>query len=268
MDNKEETADVHARRDDSELLQPGTDIKPGAYPNPSEAEGSSTVGTGNIEADVKDFNNFVTLQDESAVEEKPKHSLLHIIWEIVKTLIIAAIVVIFINTFVFQAYYVDGGSMNPDFINGDYLLVDKIKTSLKNINGFFGNKSGLKINRGDVLVFRPPGNTEIFYIKRVIGLPGDRITLKDGVFTIYNQEHPKGLVLKEAYVDPSYKAEGEVDEVIEANNVFVVGDNRSPGGSYDSRSWGQLPQANIIGNAFFRVMPLNDAGFIQQPSYN
>jgi signal peptidase I len=108
----------------------------------------------------------------------------------------------------------------------------------------------------------------LFYIKRVIALPGERLTLKDGVFTIYNKDNPNGMVLKEPYIDPRYKTEGEVDEVIAPGHVFMVGDNRSPGGSYDSRAWGQLNQDAIIGNAFFRLIPLNNIGFIVPIDYS
>ena len=157
--------------------------------------------------------------------------------------------------------------MNPDYQDGDYLLINKFPSSIRNIMGIFGNKGGLDLKRGDILVFKPPEAPNLFYIKRVIGLPGERVTLKDGVFTIYNKENPNGFVLNESYADKAYKTEGEVDEIISAGNVFMVGDNRSPGGSYDSRAWGQLNQDAISGNAFFRLIPLNNIGFITLPEY-
>ena len=220
-----------------------------------------------MEKDVVEFNKFAAAQEEAQAEQGQGRGALHVIWEIVKTLLIAGVVVVIINTFVFQAYYVSGNSMNPDYHDGDYLLVNKIATSIRNIEGIFGKKPNLDIKRGDVLIFKPPENPELFYIKRAIALPGDRVTLKDGVFTIYNSQYPDGLVLKEPYIDPQYKTEGSVDEVVLPGNVFVVGDNRSPGGSYDSRYWGQLPQNNISGTAFFRLLPINDLGFIKGEQY-
>lgn len=259
-------ADVSARLEEEELLKPGTAIKPGDKPSTNQAANSSTH---DINKDVAEYNKFVESNQETAQElEKPAKGILHTLWEIAKTILIAAAVVIFINTFVFQAYYVSGNSMNPDFHNSDYLLINKFPTSLRNITGLFGKKGDLPIKRGDVLIFRPPEDMSIYYIKRAIAVPGERVTLKNGVFTIYNKEHPEGLVLKEPYVDPQYVAEGEVDEVVAPGNVFVVGDNRSPGGSYDSRFWGQLPQNNIQGTAFFRLIPLNDIGFIPGINYN
>jgi len=276
MDDKEkEPADLSARLDESELLKPGTSLKPGESSNAqsnqtgeqSEVEQSEQKDS-DIQQDVVEFNKFAAAQEEAGQEiEQPKSGALHIVWEITKTILIAAAVVIFINTFVFQAYYVSGTSMVPTYQDKDYLLVNKFPTSLRNIMKIFGSKGDLNIARGEVLIFRPPENPEIFYVKRAIGLPGDRVVLKDGVFTIYNKDYPNGLKLDEKYIDPAFKTEGEVDEVVTPGNVFMVGDNRAPGGSYDSRAWGQLNQDKIIGDAFFRLIPLNSIGFISDPKY-
>ena len=259
-DNKKEPADVSARLQEEELLKPGTDITPGS-------DGQPATSGDDLEKDVVEFNKFAAAQEEAQAEQSKGRGALHVIWEVVKTLLIAGVVVIIINTFVFQAYYVSGNSMNPDYHNGDYLLVNKIPTSFRNIEGLFGKKPNLNLKRGDVLVFKPPENPDLFYIKRIIGLPGDRVVLKNGVFTIYNKDYPNGLVLKEPYIDPQYKTEGSVDEVVLDGNVFTVGDNRSPGGSYDSRYWGQLNQDKISGKAFFRLLPINDIGFIKSEDY-
>lgn len=265
---KEKPADVSARLEETELLKPGTVVKPGEEKHTEAQQASSQAAKNDINKDVVEYNKFVESNEQASLElEQPRKRRLHTLWEIAKTLLIAAAVVIFINTFVFQAYYVSGNSMNPDFHNSDYLLISKFQTSLRNISGMFGKKGDLPLKRGDVLVFRPPEDLGIFYVKRTIGLPGERVTLKDGVFKIYNKEHPEGFVLKEPYVDPQFVAEGEVDEVVAPGNVFVVGDNRSHGGSYDSRYWGQLPQNNIQGTAFFRLIPLNDFGFIPSINY-
>ena len=101
-------------------------------------------------------------------------------------------------------------------------------------------------------------------LKQACGSGG---TIKDGVITIYNEENPDGLVLKEDYIDPQYTTLGDIDEVIEDGKVFVVGDNRSEGGSFDSREWGQLPQQNITGFAKFRLLPISEFIFIGDPEY-
>ena len=278
MDEKEkESADLSSRLEESELIKPGTSIKPGQTPpaqseNPVEVQASAQSQTqqsqDGINKDVAEFNTFVAAQEEAGQEiQQPQKGALHIVWEIVKTVLIAAAVVIFINTFVFQAYYVSGTSMNPTYQDKDYLLINKFPTTWRNILKIFGKKEDLGLKRGEVLIFIPPEDPNIFYIKRVIGLPGDRVVLKDGVYTIYNKDYPNGLVLKENYVDPQYKTEGTIDEVVLPGNVFVTGDNRSPGGSYDSRAWGQLNQDKIIGDPFFRLLPLNSIGFISNPNY-
>ena len=242
-DKEKEPADLSARLEESELLKPGTAVKPGStQPVSAGEQNQEPHKPDDIQKDVAEFNNFVAAQEEAAQEiEQPKNGTLHVIWEIAKTILIAAAVVIFINTFVFQAYYVSGTSMTPTYQDKDYLLVNKFPTTWRNILKVFGKKDDLNLKRGEVLVFRPPENPEIFYIKRVIGLPGDRVVLKNGVYTI--------------------------DEVVLPGNVFVSGDNRSPGGSYDSRAWGQLQQDKIIGDAFFRLIPLNSIGFISNPDY-
>lgn len=273
-DDKKEPADLSSRLDEKDLPKPGTAIKPGHTEgqssndfNQAEAAGTATA-TNTLDRDVDEFNKFVEAQQATpGEEEKPQKGALHVIWEIGKTILIAAAVVFIINTFIFQAYYVSGSSMNPDYHDGDYLLINKFPTSMRNISGIFGKKGDLDLKRGDILVFKPPEAPNLFYIKRVLALPGERITLKDGVFTVYNNDNPDGFVLKEPYIDPQFKTEGEVDEIISPGNVFMVGDNRSPGGSYDSRAWGQLNQDAISGAAFFRLIPLNNIGFISLPEY-
>lgn len=87
------------------------------------------------------------------------------------------------------------------------------------------------------------------------------------MITIYNKQNPDGLVLKEDYIDPQYKTLGDIDEVVEDGKVFVMGDNRSDGGSFDSREWGQLPQQNITGFATLRLLPISDFTAITDPGY-
>lgn len=270
--NNNEPVDLTARLDESDLLKPGSVIAPNS-PTKNQIAGNNSPAAAkephDLNRDVVEFNDFAESQTRThqETEVEPKKGILHVAWELLKTLLIAAAVVIFINTFVFQAYYVSGSSMNPGYNDGDYILINKLASSLNNVSAIWGNKKGMDIKRGDVLVFRPPENAELFYVKRVIALPGERITLKNGVFKIYNKESPNGFILKEPYIDPAYISEGEVDEIIAPGNVFTVGDNRSPGGSYDSRFWGQLPQKNISGNAFFRLLPLNDIGFLGPAEY-
>ncbi len=269
--NQPEEPDFTARLDESDLLKPGTNVAPNATANGGDGDDDVSPKTkhGDIEKDVVEYNKFAQAQLEQAgsFEAKPSHSAMHIIWELAKTVLIAVGVIIFVNTFIFQAYYVAGASMSPDFHDGDYLLINKIPMSLHSLTSLLGDKSGPNINRGDVLVFKPPENKKLFFIKRVLALPGERITLKAGVFTVYNNEHPTGFVLHEQYIDPHYKTQFEIDEVVAPGNLFMVGDNRAPGASSDSRSWGQLSEKDISGVAFFRLLPLSNIGVIGNPPY-
>lgn len=271
-DNNKEPSDLGSRLEEKNLPKPGAVIRPDEHNSDSASnvtQNTVDAQQDNTDRDIDEFNKFVTSQqNEPEAEEKSAKSGLRILWEIGKTILIAIVVVFVINTFIFQAYYVSGNSMNPDYHDGDYLLINKFPTSMRNIAGFFGQRNNLDLKRGDILVFKPPEAPHLFYIKRILALPGERITLKDGVFKVYNEQNPNGFILKEPYIDSQFKTEGEVDEIISQGNVFMVGDNRSPGGSYDSRAWGQLNQDAISGTAFFRLIPLNNIGFIPLPDHS
>jgi signal peptidase I len=182
-------------------------------------------------------------------------------------IILPGLIVLFLHSFVFQAFYVSGSSMNPDFQDGDYLIIDKVGFTLSNVKATFGLDTSLDLKRGDVLVFRYPNNPSTFFIKRLIGLPGDRVVVKDGKVVIYNSDNPEGLVLKEPYIDQSAVTQGDIDEVVEKNKYFVMGDNREPNGSFDSREWGQLPREDIVGVATARLLPINELGPLKHPTY-
>lgn len=204
---------------------------------------------------------------EAEQEERQPSAILGVLKTIFSWVILPGLIVLFLHNFVFQAFYVSGSSMNPTFQDGDYLIIDKVGFTLTGVKATLGLDTSLDLKRGDVLVFRYPNSPETFFIKRLIGLPGERVVLKDGTFTIYNDEHPDGLVLEEPYIDESLTTQGEVDEVVEKGNYFVVGDNRAPNGSFDSREWGQLAREDIVGVATARLLPINELGPLKHPSY-
>lgn len=200
-------------------------------------------------------------------EERQPSAVLGVLKTIFSWIILPGLIVLFLHSFVFQAFYVSGSSMNPDFQDGDYLIIDKVGFTLSNLKATFGLDTSLDLKRGDVLVFRYPNNPSTFFIKRLIGLPGDRVVVKDGKVTIYNAEHPEGLTLTEPYIDQSMVTQGDVDEVVDKDKYFVMGDNRSPNGSFDSREWGQLPRYDVVGVATARLLPINELGPIKHPTY-
>ena len=155
------------------------------------------------------------------------------------------VVVIPIRLFVISPFVVDGESMHPTFENLDYLIVDEAIYDFK------------APARGDVIVFRYPGNPSIFYIKRIIGLPGETVFINHGVVTITTTSG-NHITLAEPYIVDEDATYTRVTS-LSAGEYFVMGDNRP--NSSDSRVWGVLPRANIIGRVDLRLLPVSKGGF-------
>ncbi len=174
------------------------------------------------------------------------------IWsETFKTLGLSLFLALGIRTFVAEARYIPSGSMLPTLQINDRLIIDKISYDFT------------KPKRGDIVVFNPTATLEQqnfheAFIKRVIGLPGDRVEVKNGKVFVND------IPLKEKYLEakPNYQW-GTV--IVPANSYLVLGDNRN--NSYDSHYWGFVPRKNIIGKAIFRFWPLNRFGDIDRPVY-
>lgn len=155
------------------------------------------------------------------------------------------VVVIPIRLFIISPFVVDGESMHPTFENLDYLIVDELVYALK------------APARGDVVVFRYPKSPSIFYIKRIIGLPGETVSINRGVVTITTTSDAT-LALTEPYIvneDATYTNDVSLGE----GEYFVMGDNRP--NSSDSRAWGVLPRQNIVGRVDLRLLPIGKGGF-------
>lgn len=176
-------------------------------------------------------------------DEKPSSLLFWIIGII--------ILVKLIQAFLIQPFIVDGASMLNTYHNQEFLLVDKLSYNIKSPK------------RGDVMIFKLFENANNPYegkhlIKRVIGKPGERVTVKRGVTTLYNKENPAGFVLDEPYV--VFKdLQKEIDITLDEHHYFVMGDNRAQ--SYDSRDWGALDESNIKGQVVFRIYPFKQIGY-------
>ncbi len=161
-------------------------------------------------------------------------------------LILAVIIVVPIRLFIAQPFVVEGASMHPTFESSDYLVVDEL------VYRFHAPK------RGEVIVFRLPGDPNKFLIKRVVGLPGETVRIDHGVVSIITSSGST-LKLSEPYVvaeDATYTQ----DTPLGAGQYFVMGDNRPV--SSDSRSWGTLPRENIIGRVDVRLFPLSEMGLL------
>jgi signal peptidase I len=177
----------------------------------------------------------------------------------VAVFIVAAIIALLLTMNVFQQYQVDGSSMRTTLQNGNRLIVDKVPRTWARITGH-----PYIPKRGDIIFFvenglyglNDSGSDQL--IKRVIGLPGDRVVIKNGYVTIYDKAHPNGFrpdkTLPYGKVIPY--TSGNIDLVVPANEVFVMGDNR--GDSLDSRIFGPVPVSNIIGQLVVRIYPLSE----------
>jgi len=172
--------------------------------------------------------------------------------EVLEIALIAIVTVFIVRSFLLQPFLVNGASMEPNFSNGDYLLVDELTYRLRNPE------------RGEVIVFRYPGDESTYYIKRIIGLPGERVVFeKDGI-KIFNDKNPSGFRINEAYL-PTPSAYTDKEFLISPNQYFVMGDNRSY--SFDSRSWGPLDKRELIGLVRVRLWPVTHISLFEEPVY-
>ncbi len=175
-------------------------------------------------------------------------NFLSFIWEIAKIVIIALLIVIPIRYFLFQPFFVKGQSMTPTFENGDYLIIDEISYRLR------------VPKRGEVIVFKYPKNPSQRYIKRIAGLPGETIEIKDGKVIIF--ENNQRQILDESdYLSGDLMFINYPEITLGPDEYFVLGDNRTS-------TWrGIVPRGNIIGRVFIRAWPFTTLAKIEAPSY-
>ncbi len=165
--------------------------------------------------------------------------------------IFALAIVIPIRYFLFQPFFVSGASMEPNFESGEYLLIDEISYRFR------------EPQRGEVIVFKYPNDPSTLFIKRIIGLPGETVEIRDGKVIIYNLQLPEGKILEEPYIKE--ETQGNIKISLKKNEYFVLGDNRSH--SSDSRSWGPVSRENIIGRAWVSVLPSKGIEILKIPTY-
>lgn len=165
---------------------------------------------------------------------------------------------LFINTFIFRSFSVVGPSMEKTMFTGDRLIVNRLPITVAQLQ----NKTYAP-NRGQVIVFKNPryssGNGDEFIVKRVIGLPGERVVLKDGSYTVYNKEHPKGFNPDDDnHNEPGKPTSGSVDMVVPSDELFVSGDHRQETFSLDSRNGlGTIPLYDVVGPVSMRIFPFD-----------
>lgn len=187
-------------------------------------------------------------------EKNPLRSVISTIGLLAAALSIA----IFLNTFVIQSYQVDGQSMEQTLQNDDRLIVNKVPRTISRLT-----HHQYVPGRGDVIIFNEAGLPgfvgEKQLIKRVIGLPGDRVVVNNSRITVYNAQHPGGFDPDDSgtYKTASDVTVGNVDITLQKDELFVCGDNRP--NSEDSRYFGPIKTNQVVAKLVLRILPLNKA---------
>lgn len=176
-------------------------------------------------------------------------------YETLRTIVLVLITALLIRSFIAQPFIVEGKSMEPTLSNAEYLIVDKIEYRLHDPK------------RGDVIVFRAPEAPDQNYIKRIIGLPGETVTIQNTTVYVDGKEISERYIASHAITQRSDDETPTfyLEQKMGPNEYFVMGDNRDH--SSDSRRWGPLPKENILGKAQVVLFPIPNLGFIQLPSY-
>jgi signal peptidase I len=172
----------------------------------------------------------------------PRRNVGGTIREWLQVIVIALLISLPIRFFIAEPFVVNGASMDPTFSTGQFLIVDRLTYRFE------------PPKRGDVIVFKYPNNPETYFIKRIIGLPGETLSIKNGIVTIISAENPEGITLDETYVDSSHRSHETTTTIIGPDQYFVMGDNRAQ--SSDSRVWGALSKDLIAGRPIVRLFPV------------
>ncbi len=172
--------------------------------------------------------------------------------EIVQIAVLALAIILPVRYFLIQPFVVKGASMEPNFYDSEYLIIDELSFRFRNPE------------RGEIVVFRPPQRDDQYYIKRVIGLPGETVEVRNGVITVYNEEYPNGFALKESYIREI--TEGRDRRTLAADEYYLLGDNRDA--SLDSRYFGAVNIDEFIGRVWVRGLPFDRVSTFDIPEYS
>lgn len=186
-------------------------------------------------------------------KEEMKSQIKDFIWETLKVIVLSLAIIIPIRYFIIQPFYVKGASMEPNFHDHEYLIIDEISYRLR------------EPRRGEVIVFRYPYDRSQYFIKRLIGLPGETIKIENGQITIVNQEHPDGFVLNEEMYLPATYTQGSELIALADDEYYIMGDNRDA--SLDSRSFGSIKESDIIGRTLVRCLPFDKIKIFNEQVY-
>lgn len=179
---------------------------------------------------------------------------LKFVGEMIKVGLLALVIILPVRYFLIKPFYVNGVSMEPSYYNHEYLIIDEISYRFNSPR------------RGEVVVFHYPGDESQYFIKRVVGLPGERVVVAEGRVTIYNQANPPGLGLDEPYLLVGTQTLGQADVSLGPDDFFVLGDNRAA--SLDSRRFGAVKRSEIVGRTWLRGWPLDRVGVLQEYKFD
>jgi signal peptidase I len=201
-------------------------------------------------------HSFYSSLEKSTIRQHNKLMLRRVgafFLDVLQIVIFAGAIFLILYLLVMQPHKIDGASMEPNFHDGEYLLTDKVTYRFN------------EPSRGDVIVFRAPGNSGEDFIKRIIGLPGDQVEIKNSSVYINGQK------LTESYIPASTTTKGGgflsegVTVSVPTGEFFVLGDNRNH--SADSRTFGFIDKTRIVGRAWFLYWPIKNLGVVQKVSY-
>ena len=192
---------------------------------------------------------------EAPETSKKSSSAVAFFFELIQVAAVSLAIIIPVRYFLIQPFYVKGASMEPNFYDHEYLIIDELSYRFNTPQ------------RGDVVVFRYPLDPKQFFIKRVIGLPGETVeTTADGV-KVYNTEHPNGFELKEDTYLSSDLPPSPVQRTVtlKSGEYFIMGDNRPS--SLDSRYFGPIKRSDIVGRVWLRGWPFDRWKIFERPTY-
>ncbi len=202
---------------------------------------------------------WVTTAPPDGEEElkKPRSALgkvIDLVFNFLESIALGGAFFVVVYLFIMQPHQVKGNSMYPTYHDKEYILTDKISYKLR------------LPERGEVVILKSPKNPDIDFIKRVVGMPGETVEIKNGQVLVNNQVVSEPYYQSKTPVFPGGFIQEEQKVTVPENSYFVMGDNRP--GSSDSREFGFVPFENIVGRVFFRYFPVSRAGLIQKPNYH
>jgi len=189
-------------------------------------------------------NNYEGLDDDLSLSKQ----VLIFVWEIFKVVVISVAIIVPVRYFLIKPFYVKGASMEPNFYNHEYLIINEISYRFD------------EPERGDAVVFKYPFDPTQYFIKRIVGLPGETIKVSDGKVYISPSGQAEEEILEEDYLLPAMKTLGEVEVALAEDEYYILGDNRVA--SLDSRAFGPIKRDHIVGKTLLRGWPLDRIGLV------